>query len=325
MSKVLVTESYLTDIGNAIRNKNGSTNQYKPSEMAAAISNIKGEDIIVTRGDKYTLNVVKPKNGTISSYFVAKSVNNSDGTFSAGLTDHSTYVPDTGYDPGIISRSVDKDTGVYTITGTAASPTSIVDSHGLARVYYKVDTFDYDLYKDSLYTDKLSDIENASGKLLILDINSNRDYIDFETRHVTCIYAPSISKYGAINFFPYSSSYNNILKYVSFPSWTGIVRVNESSSYEHAGFEYFDIGRSTQLQCGFDPTFNITNLIIRNPDSIVDASWHKPKKVVNAYVPSSLLSTYQANSVWSGFVTNFIALEGSKYEDPYAFLDEIPT
>ena len=40
MSKVLVTESYLADIGNAIRNKNGSTNQYKPSEMAGAINDI---------------------------------------------------------------------------------------------------------------------------------------------------------------------------------------------------------------------------------------------------------------------------------------------
>lgn len=40
MSKVLVTESYLTDIGNAIRAKNGSTTKYKPSEMANAINGI---------------------------------------------------------------------------------------------------------------------------------------------------------------------------------------------------------------------------------------------------------------------------------------------
>lgn len=40
MSKVLVTESYLTDIGDAIRNKNGSTSQYRPSEMAGAINDI---------------------------------------------------------------------------------------------------------------------------------------------------------------------------------------------------------------------------------------------------------------------------------------------
>ena len=40
MSKVLITESYLADIGNAIRSKNGSTSQYKPSEMAGAINDI---------------------------------------------------------------------------------------------------------------------------------------------------------------------------------------------------------------------------------------------------------------------------------------------
>ena len=40
MSKVMVNESSLTAIGKAIRGKNGTTNTYKPSEMAAAISNI---------------------------------------------------------------------------------------------------------------------------------------------------------------------------------------------------------------------------------------------------------------------------------------------
>lgn len=44
MSKVLVTESYLTDISNAIRSKNGDSTKYKPSEMAAAIKNIKTQD-----------------------------------------------------------------------------------------------------------------------------------------------------------------------------------------------------------------------------------------------------------------------------------------
>ncbi|WP_444310720.1 leucine-rich repeat domain-containing protein [Megasphaera sp.] len=44
MSKVLVTESYLTDIGDAIRNKNGSADKYKPSEMAGAISDLTAQD-----------------------------------------------------------------------------------------------------------------------------------------------------------------------------------------------------------------------------------------------------------------------------------------
>lgn len=42
MAKVLVNESSLTGIANAIRGKNGSADTYKPSEMAAAITAISG-------------------------------------------------------------------------------------------------------------------------------------------------------------------------------------------------------------------------------------------------------------------------------------------
>lgn len=42
MAKVLVNDSNLTNIANAIRGKNGETTTYKPSEMAAAISAISG-------------------------------------------------------------------------------------------------------------------------------------------------------------------------------------------------------------------------------------------------------------------------------------------
>lgn len=40
MAKVLVTDTHLTNIADAIRNKNGSSDTYKPSEMPAAISDI---------------------------------------------------------------------------------------------------------------------------------------------------------------------------------------------------------------------------------------------------------------------------------------------
>lgn len=42
MGKVLVTDTHLTDIANAIREKNGETTTYKPGDMATAISNISG-------------------------------------------------------------------------------------------------------------------------------------------------------------------------------------------------------------------------------------------------------------------------------------------
>ena len=44
MSKVLVSEENLTNIANAIREKNGETTTYKPGDMAAAIQNISSGD-----------------------------------------------------------------------------------------------------------------------------------------------------------------------------------------------------------------------------------------------------------------------------------------
>lgn len=42
MANVLVEESYLQGIANAIRNKNGTSDTYTPAQMATAISNISG-------------------------------------------------------------------------------------------------------------------------------------------------------------------------------------------------------------------------------------------------------------------------------------------
>lgn len=49
MSKVFVTEASLTAIGAAIRRKNGSTDTYLPSEMAAAIDAIEDPSVLTTK------------------------------------------------------------------------------------------------------------------------------------------------------------------------------------------------------------------------------------------------------------------------------------
>lgn len=50
MAKVLISEENLTNIANAIREKNGKTTTYKPGEMATAIQNISGGGPTVTKG-----------------------------------------------------------------------------------------------------------------------------------------------------------------------------------------------------------------------------------------------------------------------------------
>lgn len=327
VDKGLVSKASLTAIGNAIREKNKTTTQYKPSEMATAISNIKGEDIIVTTGDKYTLKVINPSNGTIISSLVAKTINNSDGTVSAGITDNSTYNPNTGYDPGAILRSFSKDTGVYTVTGTAASPTSAIDSRGFARMYGELLVSDMYLYPSDNYSGTRKELENASGKIFIAGLKSKYSsiFIDFSIKVYAFFDPYNIDKYNGIRVV--TSEEEIALAYFSIPNCTSSRFYFGYLSEEFANLKYADFGFITKVNEFHWKGSVLQTVIIRNTNSKIDLPNRHlgAGKITNLYVPSSLLSAYKADSMWSEHVVNFIALEGSKYEDPYAFLDEIPT
>lgn len=323
----LVSKSALTAIGDAIRAKNGSTTKYKPSEMAAAIKSIKGEDIIVTTGDKYTLKVINPSNGTITSSLVAKTINNLDGTVSAGITDNSIYNPNTGYDPGAILRSFSKDTGVYTVTGTAASPTSVVDSRGFARVYGRLSSYDMYLYLSNNYNGTYTGLNRASGKIFIAGLKdkSTGTYLNFSMKVYAFFDPYNIDKYDGITVG--TSTEEIALAYFSIPSCTSSNFYFGFWNEKFANLKYADFGFIAKFKELHLASSVLQTVIMRNTNSKIDlpTSYLGADKITNLYVPSSLLSAYKADSVWSKHVVNFIALEGSKYEDPYAFLDEIPT
>lgn len=83
MTKVLITESYLEDIADSIRAKNGTQNTYKPSEMASAIDDISGGGITPTGTKEISIT----QNGTttedVTSYANAEitvSVSGGGGT-----------------------------------------------------------------------------------------------------------------------------------------------------------------------------------------------------------------------------------------------------
>ena len=135
--KGLVSKATLTAIGDAIRAKNGSTTKYKPSEMAAAISEIKSGDFQVATSDKFTYKVVQSANQVITSTPVGKSINNSDGTISLALTDETTISPNTNYIPGTITRSYDDSTHTYTVTATDAEAIDGLVQDGWSVVYQK--------------------------------------------------------------------------------------------------------------------------------------------------------------------------------------------
>lgn len=314
----LVNKSTLTAIGDAIRAKNGSTTKYKPSEMAAAISSIKAESIVVTTGDKYTLKVVNPKNATIASSLAGKAINNSDGTVSVGLSDNSTYIPNTGYDPGTVTRSFDSSTNVYTVTGTDAPPTSVIDNKGFARVYMQIYGFNY-LYFNENYSGSSTKLENASGKIFIAGLQIKTSSSVDIGRHITVFFDPILStEYSKVEYY---STSDNELEYLSLPNCkSSDFDVSFGDGGTH--LKYLDLGSVSSLLWLRNGKYRNTSVILRKTDSIVKAPTYVDTKIGTLYVPSSLVSSYK-NSNWKNVATNIVALEGSKYEDPYGFIDEI--
>lgn len=325
VDKGLVSKASLTAIGDAIREKNKTTTQYKPSEMAQAIKDIEGDKLVVTTGDKYTIKVINPSNATITSSLTCKAINNSDGTVSAGITDSSTYNPNIGYDPGIILRSFNKNTGVYTVTGTAASPTSAIDSRGFARVYGVVVGSNLNLHLSDSYSGEYTELKKAAGKIFIAGLKDK-----FDTNYI----------YFGVNVYAFFDPYNTdnysgicigsknkkmALAYFSIPSCT-ISGFNLGYWYEKCeNLKYADFGFIEKFGEVHLESSVLQTVIIRNINSKINlpTGYLGAGKIANLYVPSSLLSAYKADSTWSKYVVNFVALEGSKYEDPYAFLNEI--
>ena len=166
VEKGLVSKSALTAIGNAIRAKNGSTTKYKPSEMAAAISELKTGDFAVATSDKFTYKVVQSANQIITSTPAGKSINNQDGTISLALTDDTTVSPNTNYIPGTISRSYDDNTHTYTVTATDAEPIDGLVQDGWSVVYQKTITEDK-YYSKADYTGSYIRGGSLQGNILI--------------------------------------------------------------------------------------------------------------------------------------------------------------
>lgn len=141
MSKVLVTESYLTDIGNAIRAKTKSTTKYKPSEMAEAIESISaggssGDSSVVVNSDsawKYSITQKEHENITVGVSHEMVGDNTS------GYQTRMVFTPaissNYGYNAGTIRKTVDEKNHVANFTADDVTEVAGLLKDGWAGIY----------------------------------------------------------------------------------------------------------------------------------------------------------------------------------------------
>lgn len=181
MANVLINDTYLKEIGEAIRSKLGTVLKYKPSEMATAINNIQtlkggGYKVNITQSEHQTITVSQPSNNqtagfTIDDYpsinvslkadpgYIAGSLNRTNFTFSNDVREVDIFATAATAAPNITyngNMNVIKSGSSFNITSASSydSRNHYNDAFDLELCDYG-DTQIYELrigYKDNFYS-----------------------------------------------------------------------------------------------------------------------------------------------------------------------------
>lgn len=258
MSKVLVTESYLTDIGNAIRAKTKGTTKYKPSEMAKAISSIAGDDhaIVVNSDSIWKYSVTQKEHENIAIDVMGVTLGDNTSGYKTKLIFTPSISTSYGYNAGVIRKTADEENHIAHFTADDATPIDGLIKDGWAGIYCyapgsSADSYSY--FND--YNNPDSSVVNTNTKienLLILGYykkDSNGKLVAVTENNIA-IYWPST--FGIVK---YQNKYATAVKAAGFSSCTGLVTadipnatsVGENAFYNCCALESVDLHNATTI------------------------------------------------------------------------------
>lgn len=298
MSKVLVTESYLTDIGDAIRAKTKSTTKYKPSEMAKAIDSISGGDpAVVINSDspwKYSVTQKEHENITVSTMGVTTGDNTS------GYKMSLRFVPSIstgyGYNAGAIRRTADEANHIAHFTADDATPIDGLIKDGWAGIYCYApsdSTNFYSYFND--YNNPDSSVVNINTKienLLILGY-----YAKDSSGNLVARTENNLASHNP-------SSEDKLIKYQNKYATS----IGDSAFNMCSALTSVDFPNATSIgDFAFNNCSNLKTIYLRSKTmcTCLGDLGFGPFSSLTIYVPNSLIDSYKTADNWSKYASYF--------------------
>ena len=345
MSKVLVTESYLTDIGDAIRAKNKSSTKYKPSEMAKAITSIPvGDSAIVVNSDaawKYTITQKEHENIAVGVSHVVVGDNTSG--YQTKLIFSPTISSSYGYNAGTVRRTVDEENHIANFTADDVTEVAGLLNDGWAGIYALGSSSnnainyyfnDYNNHRSSVVSSS-SNIEN----LLILGYykEDSSGNLVAKTQKNVAEYKPS----SQVSLKKYQNKYATSIDNNAFYGCKALTSVDipNATSVGMAAFDgctaltSVDLPNATSIDNNaFYNCTSLRTIDLPNVTSIgaivfygctMDKIYLRSKTMctcqgalsfanttyLSIYVPNSLIDSYKTANHWGAYASYFKSLE----------------